>query len=117
MRGSTATWAVWKPAWTETLAGWRHAWAPAWTEILAVWRRLGARLDRDFGGLDRDIGGLGARLDRHMKDLGERLDRVEAGLVELRERVAHVEGLLEGLRDAFVGRGFPEPPKPRRVGG
>ena len=55
-----------------------------------------------------------------MKELGERIGRVEAGVAELRERVAYVEGVLEGLRDALVGRG-PDArspgPKPRRAGG
>ena len=91
-------------------------------------RRIHARLDRDIGGLEarieRDIGGLDGRmdglekrLDRDMKELGERIGRVEAGVAELRERVAYVAGVLEGLRDALVGRGVPVPPKPRRAGG
>ena len=73
-------------------------------------RRLHARLDR-----------LEDRLDRQTKELGERLGRVEVGVAEVRERVAYVEGLLEGLRDALrdvlVGKGTTEPPRPRRAGG
>lgn len=80
-------------------------------------RRLHARLDRDIGRLDRAIAGVHERLDRHTKELGERIGRVEMGVAELRERVAYVEGLLEGLRDALVGKGLPEPPRPGRVGG
>ena len=56
---------------------------------------------------------LHGRLDR----LEDRLGRVEVGVSEVRERVAYVEGLLEGLRDALVGKGLPEPPRPRRMGG
>ena len=33
-----------------------------------------------------------------------RIDRLEAGLTELRERMAHLEGMLDGLREAIVGR-------------
>ena len=41
--------------------------------------------------------GTEARLDAQIKDL-----RGEVG--ELRERMAHLEGLLEGLREAITGR-------------
>ena len=92
---------------------------------------LEARIERDIGGLngriERDIGGLGGRMDRldnrldrldnRLDRLEKRLDRVDAGVAELRERMAYVEGVLEGLRDALVGRGVPVPPKPRRAGG
>ena len=98
-------------------------------------RRLNALLDRHIGRHDRDMAGLherldreGARLeqrldrdfgrqDRHMTEIGERIGRVETGLGEARERLAYVEGLLEGLRDALVGKGLPEPSKSRRAGG
>ena len=94
-------------------------------------RRIHARLDRDIGSLEarieRDIGGLDGRMDRldnrldrldnRLDRLEKRLDRVDAGVAELRERMAYVEGVLEGLRDALVGRGVPVPPKPRRAGG
>ncbi|MDE0350344.1 MAG: hypothetical protein OXM56_11640 [Gammaproteobacteria bacterium] len=73
-------------------------------------RRLHARLDR-----------LEDRLGGETKEVGDRLGRVEVGASDVRERVAYVEGLLEGLRDALrdvlVGKGLPEPPRPRRVGG
>ena len=39
----------------------------------------------------------GSRLDA-------RIDRVERGQAELRERMAKLEGLLEGLREAITGR-------------
>ncbi len=34
--------------------------------------------------------------------LGARIDRVESSLNGLRERMAHLEGLLEGLREAIT---------------
>ena len=46
----------------------------------------------------------GSRLDARISRLGERIDRVERGQAELRERMAKLEGLLEGLREAITGR-------------
>ena len=42
-----------------------------------------------------------ARVERR---LGERLDRLDRGRSDLRERMAKLEGLLEGLREAIAGR-------------
>ncbi len=36
------------------------------------------------------------------KDLSGCIERVEASVSELRERMAHLEGLLEGLREAIT---------------
>ena len=36
------------------------------------------------------------------QELVTRIERVEAGQLELRERMAHLEGLLEGLREAIA---------------
>ncbi len=41
-------------------------------------------------------------LRREIKQLGARIDRMEAGQTELRERMAHLGGLLEGLREAIA---------------
>ena len=35
---------------------------------------------------------------------GMRIDRLEQGQADLRERMAKLEGLLEGLREAIAGR-------------
>ena len=56
--------------------------------VLIVWTT--ARLDR--------------RIDRVEGTLGRRIDGVEKGQAELRERMAKLEGLLEGLREAITGR-------------
>ena len=39
-----------------------------------------------------------ARMDR----MDARMDRIEAAIVALGERMAHLEGLLEGLREAIA---------------
>ncbi len=63
--------------------------------------RLESRLDGNIGGLesrlDGKIGGLESRLDGKIGGL-------ESQIGELRERMAHLEGLLEGLREAITGR-------------
>ena len=39
-----------------------------------------------------------------VREVGVRMDRLERGQAELRERMAKLEGLLEGLREAVTGR-------------
>ena len=56
----------------------------------------------------QDMARLESRLDGKIAGLESRLDGKIAGLEsqigELRERMAHLEGLLEGLREAITGR-------------
>ena len=59
------------------------------------------RLDRR---IDRLEDTLGRRIDGVEDKLGRRIDGVEKGQAELRERMAKLEGLLEGLREAISGR-------------
>ena len=47
----------------------------------------------------------GIRIDR----LEQRIDRLDQGQADLRERMAKLEGLLEGLREAIAGRPPPAP--------
>ena len=66
------------------------------------------RLTRYFPGLRQDIrqdlARLESRLDGSIKALESRFDGLERQFGELRERMAHLEGLLEGLREAITGR-------------
>ena len=63
-------------------------------------------------GVRQDMARLESRLDGRIEALGSRLDGKIAALEssmntqlgELRERMAHLEGLLEGLREALTGR-------------
>ena len=59
--------------------------------------RLGSRLEERINGLE-------SRLDGSIKALESRFDGLERQFGELRERMAHLEGLLEGLREAITGR-------------
>ena len=71
-----------------------------------------ARLDRRIDRLEDKLGDridgvedkLGRRIDGVEDTLGRRIDGVERGQAELRERMAKLEGLLEGLREAISGR-------------
>ena len=39
-----------------------------------------------------------------IRPLHARMERLENGVVELRERMAKLEGLIEGLRESVAGR-------------
>ena len=54
--------------------------------------------------LDERISALESRLDERINGLDSRFDAMEKQFGELRERMAHLEGLLEGLREAITGR-------------
>ncbi len=66
------------------------------------------RLDERIHGLesqfDSRIGALEFRLDEKINGLESRFDALGYQFGELRERMAHLEGLLEGLREAITGR-------------
>lgn len=57
-----------------------------------------------FAGLAVLLVGLFAWLRQDIARLGERVSALERGQTELRERMAKLEGLLEGLREAVTGR-------------
>ena len=46
---------------------------------------------------------MGLHIDRRIDQLENRIVSLEQGMSELRERMARLEGLLEGLRDS-IGR-------------
>ena len=48
--------------------------------------------------------GLFAWLRQDITRLGDRISAVEQGQAEIRERLARLEGLLEGLREAITSR-------------
>ncbi len=47
---------------------------------------------------------LHARIDAQSEDLRKRIDAQGEQMGLLRERMAHLEGLLEGLREAITGK-------------
>ena len=72
--------------------------------ILTATRGLRQDMGRLEARLDERIGALESRLDGSIKALESRFDAMEHQFGELRERMAHLEGLLEGLREAITGR-------------
>ena len=55
------------------------------------------------------IVGTGIALAGLILRQGMRIDRLDQGQADLRERMAKLEGLLEGLREAIAGRSPPAP--------
>ena len=76
--------------------------------ILAVGVALAGVILTSIRGLRQDIrqdmARLESRLDERINGLESRFDAIEKQFGELRERMAHLEGLLEGLRESITGR-------------
>ncbi len=70
--------------------------------------RMESRLDEKISGLesrtDEKISGLESRLDGKISGLESQINDLRGEVGELRERMAKLEGLLEGLREAITGR-------------
>ena len=54
--------------------------------------------------IDAQGDGLRQRIDAQGDDLRQRIDAQSEQMGQLRERMAHLEGLLEGLREAITRR-------------
>ena len=80
--------------------------SPELIAILAVGAAIAGLMLTGQRSLRRDIERvemtLTKRIDGVEAALTRRLERVETGQTELRERMAHLEGLLEGLREAIA---------------
>ena len=63
--------------------------------------RMETRLNARIDGVETE---LNARIDGVGADLASRIERVEQGNMDLRERMARIEGMLDGLRDSITGR-------------
>ena len=58
-------------------------------------------LRRDLNELRKDLNALGERVNRDIAELREQMNQ---GLAALGERVARLEGFMEGIRDAIAGK-------------
>ena len=71
-------------------------------------RALQVRIDAQGQSLQTRIDEQGqnlqARIEAQGKDLRERMNAQSEQMSLLRERMAHLEGLLEGLREAITGK-------------
>ena len=76
--------------------------------ILGVGVTLAGLLLNGLYRLDKKIGDEAQRLDKKIDAVAQGLDKKIEDLIQgqsaLRERMAHLEGLLEGLREAVTGR-------------
>ena len=72
------------------------------TELIAI-LAVGVSLAGLILRLNQRIDRLEDRLNAGERNTAERFSIVDNGIAELRERLARLEGLLEGLRDA-IGR-------------
>ncbi len=81
--------------------------ATAWTVVGAAIATLVA-IGASFRSLRDEMRAQGkdlnARLDAQGEDMRKRLDAQSEQIGLLRERMAHLEGLLEGLREAITGK-------------
>ena len=70
--------------------------------------RLNARVDGVKTELNARIDGVKTELSAHIHgaktELSARIERVEQGNMDLRKRMARIEGMLDGLRDSITGR-------------
>ena len=72
--------------------------------IEEVETRSAARGEEMEARLTARIEGVESRIEGVQKDLSTRIDRVERSSIDLRERMARIEGMLDGLRDSIAGR-------------
>ena len=72
--------------------------------ILAVGVALAGVILTSNRGVRQDMAQMESRLDKRISGLESRFDAMEKQFGELRERMARLEGLLEGLREAITGR-------------
>jgi hypothetical protein len=77
--------------------------ATAWTVISSAVAIL-VTMGTSFRSLRRQGEQLQARIDSQAEDLRQRIDAQSEQMGLLREPMAHLEGLLEGLREAISGK-------------
>ena len=72
--------------------------------VLAVGGTLAGMILTGNRGLRQDMARLESRLDRRIDGLESQSNALRCGNGDHRERMAKLEGLLEGLREAITGR-------------
>ncbi len=72
--------------------------------MLASWRWLRREMRDMRQEMREEIQGLRRETRQDIRDMRSHMRRIDSHIGELRERMGHVEGLLKGLRDAFVRR-------------
>ena len=81
---------------------------PELIAIVTVGIALAGVILASIRGVRQDMARLESRLDGRIGALESRVEeqfnKLRGEIGELRERMAHLEGLLEGLREAITGR-------------
>ena len=77
--------------------------AEVWT-IIGTGIALAALIVGSTRATRRDIGERLDRFEKRIETIEHNQEKLKDGLAELRERMAKLEGLLEGLREAITGR-------------
>ena len=72
--------------------------------IAAFSRQLRGEMSELRGEMNRLRGEMMDRMNGHRSEMMDRMNSIQAELGQLRERMAKLEGLLEGLREAITGR-------------
>ena len=81
--------------------------ATAWTVVgaaIAILVAIGTSFRSLRDEMRTQIKDLRQRVDAQGDDLRQRIDAQSEQMGQLRERMAHLEGLLEGLREAITRR-------------
>lgn len=65
---------------------------------------LAALIIGAFGWLKVDISGLRTEVSELRTEMKTEIRRLDEGQAELRERLAHLEGLMQGIRDSIVSK-------------
>ena len=73
-------------------------------EMRLLHERIDTQGERLVERIDAQGEDLRKRIDAQSEDLRKRIDAQSEQMGLLRERMAHLEGLLEGLREAITGK-------------
>ncbi len=103
MKGEKAAWwfLLYVGEWTDKIGG---SMSGEMVAILAVGVALVGVILTSSRGLRQDMRDLRQDMARLEARLDKKLNALEVQIGELRERMAHLEGLLEGLRESITGR-------------
>ncbi len=72
--------------------------------VVAVGISLAGLMLAGWRGIRREMRDMRQEMRQEMRDVRSHMSRIDSHIGELRERMAHVEGLLKGLRDVVFRR-------------
>ena len=72
--------------------------------VVAVGISLAGLMLAGWRGIRREMRDMRQEMRQEMRDVRSHMSRIDSHIGELRERMAHVEGLLKGMRDVVFRR-------------